>query len=269
MSKLNHNHTIYACYVGYVLQAMVNNFVPLLFVFFQGEYNISLSRIAFLVTANFVVQLIVDLLGALIVDRIGYRISMFFAHICIALGFFFLSVLPDIFDNSYVGIIISVGTYAIGGGLIEVLVSPIVEACPTENKQSRMSLLHSFYCWGHVAVVAISTVFFAVFGISEWRWVAALWMLVSLINGFMFLFVPIYSLVDEKDEEIPLTGLLKSKMFWILVLMMFAAGASELSVSQWSSAFAEEGLKVNKSVGSYVFCSYDGYFKSFVQQNCR
>lgn len=249
MSKFNYNHTIRACFVGYVIQAMVNNFVPLLFVFFQGEYNISLSQIAFLVTANFAVQLTVDLLGAFIVDRIGYRISMFFAHICIALGFFCLTVLPDIFDNSYVGIIISVGLYAIGGGLLEVLVSPIVEACPTENKQSVMSLLHSFYCWGHVAVVGISTIFFAVFGITEWRWVAGLWILVSLINGFMFLFVPIYSLVDEKDEGIPLTGLLKSKMFWILMLMMFAAGASELSVSQWSSAFAEAGLRVNKSVG--------------------
>lgn len=249
MSKFNYNHTIRACFVGYVIQAMVNNFVPLLFVFFQGEYNISLSQIAFLVTANFAMQLMVDLLGAFIVDRIGYRISMFFAHICIALGFFCLTVLLDIFNNSYVGIIISVGLYAIGGGLLEVLVSPIVEACPTENKQSVMSLLHSFYCWGHVAVVGISTIFFAVFGITEWRWVAGLWILVSLINGFMFLFVPIYSLVDEKDEGIPLSGLLKSKMFWILMLMMFAAGSSELSVSQWSSAFAEAGLRVNKSVG--------------------
>ena len=248
MSKFNYNHTIRACFVGYVIQAMVNNFVPLLFVFFQGEYNISLSQIAFLVTANFAMQLMVDLLGAFIVDRIGYRISMFFAHICIALGFFCLTVLPDIFNNSYVGIIISVGLYAIGGGLLEVLVSPIVEACPFEHKEAAMSLLHSFYCWGSVGVILISTLFFTVFGIENWKWLSCIWAIIPLVNIYNFSVCPIEHPV-ENGKGMRIRDLLRVPLFWLAILLMVCAGASELSMAQWASAFAESALGLTKSVG--------------------
>lgn len=249
MKALNYKYTLRACFFGYVIQAMVNNFVPLLFVFFGTEYGISLSQTAFLVTANFTVQLLVDLASAVIVDKIGYRVSMIMAHLFVAVGFGCLMALPDISGEPFWGLVASVMIYAVGGGLLEVLVSPIVEACPTDNKNSVMSMLHSFYCWGHVAVVIISTAFFGICGIENWRFPAVLWIACTLFNGIMFFFVPVYSLVDEKEEGIPFRKLVTDRVFWILILMMMCAGASELSVSQWSSAFAEEGLKVKKMVG--------------------
>ncbi len=249
MKQLTYKHTIRACFTGYGIQAIINNFIPLLFIFFGEKYGIGLAEISFLITFNFFVQLLVDVVGAVIVDRIGYRISMVTAHAFAALGFVCLTILPDVMTNAYAGIVISVVLYAIGGGLLEVLVSPVGEACPTENKQAVMAVLHSFYCWGHVAVVVISTLFFAVAGIENWRWLVLLWIVICVYNGIKFAIVPIYDLVKEEEESIPFTSILKNKVFWMLMLMMFAAGASEQSVSQWSSAFAEAGLKVPKAIG--------------------
>lgn len=155
--KDKYQKTIYACFIGYVVQAVVNNFVPLLFLTFEKTYGIPLSKITMLITLNFGVQLIVDLLSAGFVDKIGYRVSIVIAHVASALGLIGLVVLPNLLPDAYTGILLSVMIYAIGGGLIEVLISPIMESCPTDNKEKAMSLLHSFYCWGHVAVVLIST----------------------------------------------------------------------------------------------------------------
>lgn len=249
MKQLTYKHTIRACFAGYGIQAIINNFIPLLFVFFGNKYNIGLSEIAFLITFNFAVQLLVDVAGAFIVDKVGYRVSMVAAHFFAAAGFVSLIILPDVMSSAYAGIVISVVLYAIGGGLLEVLVSPVAEACPTENKQSVMAVLHSFYCWGHVSVVIISTIFFAVAGIENWRWLVCLWIAICVYNGIMFALVPIYDLVEEQEESISLFGLLKNKLFWMLMVMMFAAGSSEQAVSQWSSAFAEAGLKVPKAIG--------------------
>ena len=157
--KQNYQKTMYACFIGYIVQAVVNNFVPLLFVTFQKSYGISLSKVTLLITINFCVQLLVDMLSAGFVDKIGYRASVIMAHIFAAAGLLGLTFLPDLLPNAYAGIVLSVVVYAIGGGLIEVLISPILEACPTENKEKAMSLLHSFYCWGHMGVVLLSTAF--------------------------------------------------------------------------------------------------------------
>ena len=246
---MNYNHTIKACFTGYIVQAIVNNFIPLLFVFFHTYYGIPMSSITLLVTANFGIQLLVDLLSAGFVDRIGYRASMVLAHVCVAAGFVCLVILPDVCANPFAGIMISVAVYAVGGGLLEVLVSPIVEACPTDNKESVMSLLHSFYCWGHVGVVIVSTAYFAVFGIDNWKVLACILMTVPVFNALMFTRVPIYPLVEAGEEGMSLKELISNKLFWLLVLMMVAAGASEQAVSQWSSAFAEAGLNVNKTIG--------------------
>ncbi len=177
--------TIYACFVGYIVQAIINNFVPLLFLTFESTYQIPLSRITILITFNFGVQLMVDLLSAGFVDRIGYRVSIMLAHIFAAAGLLGLAVLPEILPNAYAGLLISVTVYALGGGLLEVLVSPIVESCPTDNKEKAMSLLHSFYCWGHVGVVLLSTLFFRVFGIGNWKILTVIWVIVPVVNAFI------------------------------------------------------------------------------------
>lgn len=241
--------TLIACFIGYIVQAIINNFAPLLFLTFQDEYDISLSKITLLVTFNFGVQLFVDFSSVAFIDKIGYRASIVIAHIFSALGLACLTFLPGLFSEPFIGLLISVMIYAVGGGILEVLVSPIVEACPTEHKEKTMSLLHSFYCWGHVGVVLISSGFFLLFGINNWRYLAILWVLVPLFNTVLFMKVPIASLADANETVLSPWMLIKQKVFWILVLVMICAGASEQAVSQWASTFAEQGLGVDKAIG--------------------
>ena len=250
--KFDYKKTMYACFVGYIVQAIVNSFVPLLFVTFQETYNIPLTQITLLITVNFVVQLLIDMLSAGFIDRIGYRAAVILAHICAAAGLALLTILPEVVPDPFVGILIAVFVYAIGGGLIEVLISPIIEACPTDNKESAMSLLHSFYCWGCTGVVLISTIFFTIFGISHWKILTLLWTILPLANTLLFTKVPIYSLQEEGEKGMNLGELFREKMFWILMLMMVCSGAAEQSVSQWASTFAEKGLGITKSVGDLV-----------------
>ena len=247
--KDKYQNTMYACFVGYIVQAIVNNFVPLLFLTFESSYGIPLSQITMLITFNFGIQLLVDLLSAKFVDKIGYRVSIVMAHIFAALGLAGLVVLPDLLSNAFAGLLIAVVIYAIGGGLIEVLISPIMESCPSENKEKAMSLLHSFYCWGHVGVVLLSTLFFWFFGIADWKILALLWVIIPVCNGILFCKVPIAPLIEEGETGMSLWELCKNRIFWILMLMMMCAGASEQAVSQWASTFAEQGLGVSKTIG--------------------
>ena len=244
----NYNHTVYACFIGYIIQAIVNNFAPLLFLTFQRTYGISLSKISLLITFNFGIQLLVDLLAAGFVDRIGYRISVVLAQVFSCAGLLSLAFLPDLMGNSFLGLLLSVMIYAIGGGLLEVLISPIVEACPTQRKEAVMGLLHSFYCWGHAAVILLSTLFFYVFGIDNWRILACLWAIIPLFNTLYFTQVPIAPLTEE-GEGMSVRELIRSRMFWFMVILMVCAGACEQGISQWASAFAEAGLHVSKTVG--------------------
>ena len=241
-------HTQYASYFGYITQAIVNNLAPLLFLIFQDVYGIPLEKITLLVTVNFCVQLLVDMVAARFVDKIGYRPCIVAAHLFAAAGLAGLGLLPRLLPDPFVGLLGAVFLYAIGGGLIEVLISPIVEACPTENKASVMSLLHSFYCWGSVGVILLSTLFLQLFGKGSWTVLALLWALLPLANALWFTKVPIAHLTEE-GEGLPLGKLLTNKLFWIFAALMFAAGACELSMSQWASAFAESGLGVSKTVG--------------------
>ena len=226
--KNQYNKTITACFVGYIVQAIVNNFTPLLFLFFQKCYHIPISQITLLVTFNFGIQLLVDFLSVRL---------------------FLLTVLPEILPVSFIGILIAVMIYAVGGGLLEVLVSPVVEACPSDNKEKAMSLLHSFYCWGHAGVVLISTVFFYVVGIGNWKILAIIWAVIPIGNAFVFSKVPIAPLLEDGDTGLGLKELFRMKIFWILLIMMICAGASEQAVSQWASAFAEKGLGISKAAG--------------------
>lgn len=247
--KNGYSRTITSCFIGYIVQAIVNNFVPLLFLTFHSSYGIPMTKITLLITFNFGLQLLVDLLSVTFVDRIGYRASMVLAHLCTVAGFVMLTILPELFADPFIGLLLSVTVYAVGGGLLEVLVSPIVEACPTDNKEKTMSLLHSFYCWGHVAVVLLSTLFFLIFGIDHWKVMALVWAVVPLLNAAAFLKVPIADLLEEGIEGMSMKELFRQKLFWVLLLMMVCAGASEQAVSQWASTFAESGLGVSKAVG--------------------
>lgn len=247
--KNPYQKTISACFVGYIVQAIVNNFVPLLFLFFQRSYHIPLSQITLLVTFNFGLQLLVDLLSVGFIDKIGYRAAMILAHALAAAGLLLLTVLPELLPVPFAGILISVMVYAIGGGLLEVLVSPVVEACPSDNKEKTMSRLHSFYCWGHAGVVLVSTVFFYVAGIGNWKLLALIWAIVPVCNAIAFAKVPIASLIEEGESGMNWKELFRIKQFWILLLMMVCAGASEQAVSQWVSTFAEKGLGISKAAG--------------------
>lgn len=247
--KNQYNRTVTACFVGYIVQAIINNFTPLLFLTFQKSYQIPLSQITLLVTLNFGVQLLVDLLSVSFVDRIGYRASMVLAHVLSAAGLILLTVLPEVFASPFAGILAAVMVYAIGGGLLEVLVSPVVESCPSDNKEKAMSMLHSFYCWGYAGVVLLSTLFFRLFGIQNWKILALIWAVVPIWNAFVFTKVPIAPLIAEGEKGLRLGELFRLRVFWLLIVMMLCAGASEQAVSQWASAFAEKGLHISKTAG--------------------
>lgn len=247
----NYEHTIYAGYMGYITQAIVNNFAPLLFLTFVSDYSLSLESITLITTINFLVQLLVDLVSARLIDRIGYRKCIVAAHVFAVMGLVGMAFLPELLGSPYMGIMISVVLYAIGGGIIEVLISPIVEACPTAKKEAAMSLLHSFYCWGHVFVVLISTAYFHFIGIENWKLLACIWAVVPAFNALYFMLVPIYPIVAE-HEKLSIRALFKQKVFWLIVVLMVCAGASEQAMSQWVSAFAEAGLKISKTMGDLL-----------------
>ena len=218
---------------------------------FHNDYQIALGKIALISTCFFLTQLLVDLFCAKFVDKIGYRICIVSSEVCSAAGLVGLAFLPELLPEPLVGIILSVIVYAVGSGLIEVLCSPIVEACPFDNKEATMSLLHSFYCWGAVGTIVISTLFFAVFGMDSWKWLAVLWALVPAINIYNFATCPIEYLVDE-NEGMSISALFKTPLFWIAIILMVCSGASELSMAQWASAYAEAALGLSKTMGDLL-----------------
>ncbi len=249
--RKNWNLTLFACFAGTVTQAIICNFAPLLFLTFQRSFGITLAQLSLLVTLNFATQLATDLSATFFVDKIGYRICMVAAHFLTVAGLLGLAFLPSLMGAPFWGLLIPTILYAIGGGLIEVLASPIVEGCPTENKAGAMSLLHSFYCWGHMGVALLSALFFWAFGIENWRILAILWALIPLINGVLFTQVPIAT-QPPAEKSGGIATLLRKPLFWIFLLLMFSGGAAEQAISQWISAFAESGLKMSKAMGDLL-----------------
>lgn len=244
----NYRKTKTACYLGFITQAIAANFAPLLFLKFHYDYNISLGNIALISTCFFFTQLLVDLFCAKFVDRIGYRICIVASQACAAVGLIGLALLPDLLPNPFAGILCSVILYAIGSGLIEVLGSPIVEACPFENKEATMSLLHSFYCWGSVGTILLSTLFFLVFGMDSWKYLSALWALIPIVNIYNFATCPIEHLVEE-GVGMGIRELFRKPLFWLAICLMVCSGASELAMAQWASAYAEAALGLSKTIG--------------------
>ena len=247
--KRKYKKTLAACYLGYITQAIAANFAPLLFLTFQDTYGIPLDKIALIPVVFYLTQLLIDLGATRFADKIGYRACVVASQVVSATGLVLLAVLPEILPAPFPGILIAVVFYATGSGLVEVLVSPIVEACPFENKDGMMSLLHSFYCWGAVGVILGSTLFFAVFGTGNWRILSLIWALVPLVNIFQFLTCPIERLVED-GESLPLRRLFRMPLMWIMILLMICSGASEATMAQWASAFTESALGVSKTVGA-------------------
>lgn len=248
MKEISYKRTIFACFMGYIAQAIAVNFLPLLFLTFNSQYGIPLSQITALISVCFVLQLATDLASAFFIDKIGYRAAALSANVFVAAGFAALTFLPDITPNPFIGLVISVIIYSIGSGLLEVVVSPIVESCPSEHKSKTMSLLHSFYCWGSVGVIVISTVFFKVFGIGNWKILAGIWTILPVCNAMLFINTPMTD-INGEEEKLSFGDLLKTRAFWIFFVLMLCSGASEIAVSQWASAFAEKMLNIPKTVG--------------------
>lgn len=247
--KLSYKHTISACFIGYITQAVINTYSALLFVTFEKDYKVALAQLGLLVGLNFGLQLCTDLVAALVVEKTGWRVPIVLAHIMATSGLVLLALLPEIMTNKFAALCIAVSVTAIGGGLLEVLISPITEACPGDDKAGAMSLLHSFYCWGYVGVVLLSSIFFAVFGIENWQILALIWALIPFFNIFFFCFVPFGTLVEKEEEKLPLKKLFANKHFLLMLVIMFCSASCEQAVSQWASAFAETALGVNKTVG--------------------
>lgn len=247
----NYQKTKIACYLGFITQAITANFAPLLFLKFHFDYQISLGNIGLISIVFFITQLLVDLFCAGFVDRLGYRACIVTSEICAALGLIGLAFLPDVFSNPYIGILLSVVLYAIGSGLIEVLCSPIVEACPFENKEATMSLLHSFYCWGAVLTILVSSVFLAIFGMDSWKWLSVVWAVIPLYNIYNFATCPIEHLVED-GKGMGVKKLFSTPLFWLSIVLMVCSGASELAMAQWASAFTESALGLNKTLGDLL-----------------
>lgn len=248
---LTFNHTKKACYLGYITQAVVNNLAPLLFVTFQRDFGIGLSKLGTLIVINFVVQIAVDMLSAQIISKIGMRGTCVLAHIMSVLGLVLMGMLPMIVNNTFIGLLIALVCCAVGGGLIEVVISPVIEAIPSDNKASQMALLHSFYSWGQVAVVLLSTLYFVTAGIDKWFILPVIYAIVPFLNIFLFIRVPLAQLVEE-GKEMSIFSLLRTRILWLMLLFMICSGASEMVISQWSSLLAELGLGVSKTVGDIL-----------------
>lgn len=241
-----------ACYTGYFVQAIINNLAPLFYVIFQEEFGINYTKISWLIMLNFITQLFVDIASVKVIAKLGYRTSIVLAHVCSAVGLFLLGNLPRAMDDHYIGLVIPIVIYATGSGLIEVLVSPIVEGLPLENKSGEMSLLHSFYCWGQMSVVLLTTVAIKLAGSENWIYAPMLWAIIPFINMFAFMRVPIFPPVPEGKDEMKVSELFRKKTFILLCVLMFCSGASELGMSQWASTFAEKSLGVDKLTGDLL-----------------
>ena len=247
-AQSKYRKTLLSCYLGFITQAITANFAPLLFLTFKDTYGIPLEKIALIPMAFFLTQLLIDFAATKFVDRIGYRTCVVCSQVLSAVGLALLAVLPEVLPDPFTGILIAVVLYAMGAGLIEVLISPIVEACPFDNKDGVMSLLHSFYCWGMVGVILGSTVFFAVFSVKNWHILALLWAVIPFVNAFNFLKCPIERLTED-GEGMKMGQLFRIPLFWLMALLMVCSGASEISMAQWASAFTESAMGVSKTIG--------------------
>ena len=249
--KKSFRHTKAACYIAGMVQAMVCGFVPLLVVIFNRDYGISLSLITVLLTVNFVAQFTADLVSIFFVNKVSRRACIVAAHIFVGTGYFLLGVVPFFMKDIYWGVFLSVVLFSTGGGLLEVMTSPILDSCPSENKAAAMSILHSMFSFGSIGVILLSSMFFWVFGQANWQYLPFIWSIIALLNAVYLSIVPIKK-VNAENKKVSPRGVFKQKQFFVLMLVMMCGGASEIAMSQWASAFAESSLGVSKTVGDIL-----------------
>lgn len=250
--KLTYRSTVFACYNGYITQAISINLAPLLYVTFCNQFGLSLSQISGMIACNFIFQLAVDSLATKFGGRLNARFFTVLAHVITVVGLVGLSFFPFLMPP-YIGLLLASGLLGIGGGFTEVMISPLLEACPTEEKSGNMSLLHSFYCWGQAGVVLLSGLFFRFFAIEEyWRILPFLWAILPLAGAIAFSIVPIYSLPADETDVSTSKSLFRQPRFFCFLLLMFCAGASEMVMSQWASSFAEAALGISKELGDLL-----------------
>lgn len=240
-----------ACYIGYVVQAVVNNLLSLLFVIFNAQpYNISLEKLGSIIFINFAAQLFIDYISVFFTSRFGYKKCVVFAQATSVVGFVLLGFLPRVIEP-YFGILFSILFLAVGSGLIEVLISPIIEALPSDNKASNMSFLHSFYCWGQVLTVIGTTALVFALGNDKWFYIPFVWSIIPFINTLLFTRCDILELENNSAHSSALS-LLKNKSVYKYMVFMFCAGASEITMVQWSSFFVEKGFGTEKWLGDLI-----------------
>lgn len=251
--------TIRACYIGNLVGALVTNLSPLLFVILMGSYNLSFEQVGRLVLINFFTQIIADLAFSKPVDTYGVRPFITLGHALVFIGFVMFAFSPRLFPHSpYTGLMLATVVFSCGGGLLELLLSAIVQAVPSDAKAAAMSLLHSFYAWGFIVVVVLTFLMLKLFGSANWPWLFLIWSLVPLFNFFNFLRVPLPPQVP--DEHRTSTRVLASTPFFIFVVLGIAlGGAAEVSMSQWTSAYAETTLGLSKQTGDLLgLCLFAG-----------
>lgn len=249
--KANFKHTLVACYTGYIVQAIVNTLSPLLFIIFNEQLGLSLTEISILITVNFIIQISMDVASTFFINVLGYRKSVIIAEFLATVGLLSMAMFTVCIPNKFVALLASTALMSMGGGIIEVVVSPIVEAIPGDEKASAMSILHSFYCWGQLAVVLLTTLFLAIFGMGAWIALPILYAIVPAIGALMFTIVPVNQL-EAGEKASSIKKLIRQKGFWLMVIIMVCAGASEVSMAQWGSLFAEVTLGIPKSLGDLL-----------------
>lgn len=249
--RLNEKHTVSACFVAIMVQALVINLPPLLFITFEKEFDISLVKISALIAISFITQLCMDLAASRLPRLFNRRATMVLGQVAAAVGLLCLALLPEVLPP-YTALVIGTVIAAFGSGIIEVLGNPIVESCPIKNKNKILTFLHSFYCWGLVLTVVLSTLFFNLFGVENWRILVCLWACVPAINAIAFMRVPLYHMASEPQSKSENRSIFRSFIFWGLFAVMLCAGAAEQAMSQWASSFAEMGLGVSKSMGDLL-----------------
>lgn len=240
-----------AGYVGFIVQAIVNNFLPILFIVFQDVYGLGYEKLGRLIVINFATQMFIDFITPKIIHKLGYRRAAFLCQFTACVGLCLMAVLPRFMSNTYLAIIISIVFYATGSGLMEVILSPMIEMLPTGNKSGNMAVLHSFYCWGQTVVVPLTTLMVFIFGRENWTYIPLVWAVVPFVNMFTFLRVPIVE-PDSEEKQSTFLELARTPKFVVYMVMMLCAGASEIAMSQWSSLFVEQALGVSKAIGDIV-----------------
>lgn len=246
--KINYTPTKISAYVGYFVQAIVNNFLPILFVAFQDIYGIGYEKLGRLIVFNFITQMVTDILSPKIISLLGYRKTAVMCQLIAALGLTLAAVLPNVLPNAYIGIVLAVIVYAFASGLMEVIISPMIEMLPTSNKSGNMSLLHSFYCWGQAITTVGTTLLLSAFGYRGWTYIPLIWAIVPFINAFSFIRVPIVEPQPERKSD-SFRVLFSDRRFRVFMLIMLCAGASEIAMAEWASVFAQNALGVSQIAG--------------------